>query len=145
MWPNEKYLLIVSNFTFGHNVVKSRLLLLRQIVSAGWKVSQNLYFKITACFVPRRKHLWFMAFVCKIYVSLQIVILYNTFLLNPFPHTAILQQTTLNVFCQKFSKSGKHCGKRRNCSFLAISTFVIMFSKSRLLQRRQKAKTVKKL
>ena len=34
---------------------------------------------------------------------------------------------------------GKHCGKRRNCLFWAISSFVTMFSKSRLLQRRQKA------
>ena len=32
--------------------------------------------------------------------------------------------------------SGKHCGKRRNCSFWAISSFVTMFSKSR--QRRRK-------
>ena len=37
------------------------------------------------------------------------------------------------------TKSGKHCGKRRNCTFSAISSFVTMFSKSRLLQRRQKA------
>ena len=37
------------------------------------------------------------------------------------------------------TKSGKHCGKRRNCLFWAISSFVTMFSKSRLLQRRQKA------
>ena len=39
------------------------------------------------------------------------------------------------------TKSGKHCGKRRNCTFCAISSFVTMFSKSRLLQRRQKAST----
>ena len=37
------------------------------------------------------------------------------------------------------TKSGKHCGKRRNCTFCAISSFVTMFSKRRLLQRRQKA------
>ena len=37
------------------------------------------------------------------------------------------------------TKSGKHCDKRRNCTFCAISSFVTMFSKSRLLQRRQKA------
>ena len=37
------------------------------------------------------------------------------------------------------TKSEKHCGKRRNCSFWAISSFVTMFSNSRLLQRRQKA------
>ena len=37
------------------------------------------------------------------------------------------------------TKSGKHCGKRRNCTFCAISSFVTMFSKSHLLQRRQKA------
>ena len=37
------------------------------------------------------------------------------------------------------TESGKHCGKRRNCSFWAISSFVTVFSKSRLLQRRQKA------
>ena len=36
-------------------------------------------------------------------------------------------------------KSGKHCGKRRNCTFCAISSFVTMFSKSCLVQRRQKA------
>ena len=36
------------------------------------------------------------------------------------------------------TKSGKHCGKRKNCMF-AISSFVAMFSKSCLLQRRQKA------
>ena len=69
---------------------------------------------------------------------------------NPFPHTTILQQTTLNVFCQNienlhnwmdnlWQKRGKHCGKRRNCTFCAIFSFVTMFSKSRLLQRRQKA------
>ena len=29
LWPKQK-LLIMSNFTFGHNVFKSRLLLLRQ-------------------------------------------------------------------------------------------------------------------
>ena len=37
------------------------------------------------------------------------------------------------------TKSGKHCSKRRNCTFCAISSFVTMFSKSRLLQRRQNA------
>ena len=37
------------------------------------------------------------------------------------------------------TKSEKHCGKRRNCTFCAISSFVTVFSKSRLLQRRQKA------
>ena len=37
------------------------------------------------------------------------------------------------------TKSGKHCGKRRNCTFCAISYFVTMFSKSRLLQRCPKA------
>ena len=42
------------------------------------------------------------------------------------------------------TKSGKHCGKRRNCTFRAISSFVTMFSKSRLLQRRQKASTLGK-
>ena len=37
------------------------------------------------------------------------------------------------------TKSGKHCGKWGNCSFWAISSFVTMFSKSCLLQRREKA------
>ena len=37
------------------------------------------------------------------------------------------------------TKSGKHCGKRRNCSIWAISSFVTMFSKSRLLYRHQNA------
>ena len=37
------------------------------------------------------------------------------------------------------TKRGKHCGKRRNCLFWAISSFVTLFSKSCLLQRCQKA------
>ena len=37
------------------------------------------------------------------------------------------------------TKSGKHCRKRRNCSFWAISFFVNMFSKCRPLQSCQKA------
>ena len=37
------------------------------------------------------------------------------------------------------TKSGKHCGKRKKMLVLAISSFVTMFSKSRLLHRRQKA------
>ena len=37
------------------------------------------------------------------------------------------------------TRSGKHCGKRRNCTFFAISSFITMFLNSRLLQRRQKA------
>ena len=37
------------------------------------------------------------------------------------------------------TKGGKHCVKRRNYSFWAISSFVTMFSKIRLLQRRRKA------
>ena len=55
-----------------------------------------------------------------------------------------------SIFCQKIEnlynwmdnlwlKEGKHCGKRRNCLFWAISSFVSMLSKSRLLQRHQKA------
>ena len=36
------------------------------------------------------------------------------------------------------TKSGKHYGKRRNCTFCAISSFETMFSKRCLLQRRQK-------
>ena len=36
------------------------------------------------------------------------------------------------------TKRGKHCGKSSNCLFWAISSFVTMFSKSLLLQRRQK-------
>ena len=35
-------------------------------------------------------------------------------------------------------ESGKHCGKKRNYSFWAISSFVTMFSKSCLLQSRHK-------
>ena len=48
---------------------------------------------------------------------------------------AILQQTTLNVFCQKietYDKKSKHCGKRRNYTLCAISSFVTMFSKSQI-------------
>ena len=58
---------------------------------------------------------------------------------NPFPHTANLQQTTLKMSWQNCEKalhdsiiidlSWKHFGKRRNYSFLAISPFVTVFSK----------------
>ena len=37
------------------------------------------------------------------------------------------------------TKRGKHSGKRRNFSFWVISSFATMFSKSHVLQRRQKA------
>ena len=85
-------------------------------------------------------------------VSKNTFILYILYILqiNPFPHTTIMQQTTLNVFCQNienlhtwmdnlWQKVEEHCGKRRNCTFCAISSFVTMLSKSYLLQRRQKA------
>ena len=42
MWPKEK-LLIMSNFTFNHNVFKSRLLLLRQKASACGKGLRALF------------------------------------------------------------------------------------------------------
>ena len=69
---------------------------------------------------------------------------------NPFPHATLLQQTTFNIFCQKIEnlcnwmdnpwlKVENIVTKKRNCSFWAISSFNTMFSKSRLLQRRQKA------
>ena len=77
-------------------------------------------------------------------------LLYVFIFFNPFPHTTIVQQTTFNLFSQKIEslynwmdrlwlKVENICGKRRNCTFFAISSFVTMFSKSRLLQRRQKA------
>ena len=34
------------------------------------------------------------------------------------------------------TKSGKHCGKRRNCTFCAISSFVTMFSESVYMRER---------
>ena len=34
---------------------------------------------------------------------------------------------------QSMTKSGKHCDKRRNCTFCAISSFITMFSKRCLL------------
>ena len=69
---------------------------------------------------------------------------------NPYPHTTILQQTTLNLFCQKvenlynwmdnlWQRVENIVAKRRNCTFCAISSFVTMFSKSCLLQSHQKA------
>ena len=85
-----------------------------------------------------------------------------TDMFNPFPLTTNLQQTTLKTSRQKHRETLSHlqthfdvCGKgfnewtiieyswnhgdkRRNCFFWAISSFVAMFSKSRLLQRRQK-------
>ena len=60
----------------------------------------------------------------------------------------LLNSLTLSLirqFCSRrlwtyFVKTWKiSCGKRRNCTFCAISSFVTMFSNSHLLQRRQKA------
>ena len=39
------------------------------------------------------------------------------------------KQTICSRRLQKHLKNWKHCGKRRNCAFWAISTFVAMFSK----------------
>ena len=68
--------------------------------------------------------------------------------LNPFPHTIILQQTTLNVFCQNIEKLHNWMDnlwlKVENivakgeiaCFELFLLLSLIMFSNSRLLQRR---------
>ena len=37
---------------------------------------------------------------------------------------------TWKISIVEWNKSGKHCGKRRNCTFCAISSFVTMFSKA---------------
>ena len=67
---------------------------------------------------------------------------------NPFPHTTILKQTTLNIFCQKMKNLYNWMDNlwlkvdtlwQKVCSFWAISSFVAMFLKSHLPQRRQKA------
>ena len=42
--------------------------------------------------------------------QMKILIIISIYSFNPFPHTTILQQTTLNIFCQNI-ESGKHCGK----------------------------------
>ena len=71
---------------------------------------------------------------------------------NPFPHTAILQQTSLKTSRQNTHKNPinkvliivmywKHCGKRRNCLFWAIYTFVRMIFKSCLLQMHHNTST----
>ena len=62
---------------------------------------------------------------------------------NPFPHTTILQQTTLNIFCQKienlFNWMDNLWLKAENIVAKGeIERFVTMFSKSCLLQRHQK-------
>ena len=74
--------------------------------------------------------------------------LYGTFSINPFPNTINLQQRTENIpeqnrklpvnECTIIEQSWKHGDKRRNCLFWAISSFVAMFSKTCLLQRRRK-------
>ena len=61
------------------------------------------------------------------------------FFFTLFPHTTVLQQTTLKSSRQKngnsinennfIKKSWKHLGKWRNCSLQAISPFIIMLSK----------------
>ena len=65
------------------------------------------------------------------------------------------RRSTLNVFCQNIenlhnwmdnlsmTKSGKHCGKRRNCTFCAISSFVTMFSEaSESVYMRERVKVI---
>ena len=63
------------------------------------------------------------------------------FILNSLPHMSILGSSNSaaneNVMWKKLNKwdtiiwlSRKHCGKRRNCSLRAISSFPIMFSKT---------------
>ena len=65
---------------------------------------------------------------------------------NPFPHTTILQQTTLNIFCQKienlYNWMDNLWQKVENIvakGEIARFEQFLMFSKSCLLQRRQKA------
>ena len=68
---------------------------------------------------------------------------------NPFPHMTILQQTTLNIFCQIMENlfnwmdnlwlKVENIVAKGEIAKRAISFFVTMFSKSHLLQRHQKA------
>ena len=71
-------------------------------------------------------------------------------LVNPFSHTTILQQTTFNIFRQKIENLFNWMDnlwlnvenivtKREIACFEQFLLSVTMFSKSRLLQRRQKA------
>ena len=59
MWPKEK-LLIMSNFSFGHNVFKRRLLLLHQNVSAGGKGLKVVYSRFVVCWKGKQTchHPW---------------------------------------------------------------------------------------
>ena len=61
--------------------------------------------------------------------------------INPFPHMPILGSSSSAATKDMMSKiltngdtlfclSRKHCGKRRNCSLRAISSFPTMFSKA---------------
>ena len=70
--------------------------------------------------------------------------------INRFPHTTILQQTTLEIYCQKMEslynwmdniwlKEENIVAKGEIARFEQFLRFVTMFSKSRLLQRRQNA------
>ena len=71
-------------------------------------------------------------------------------MVNSFPHTAILQQTTLNIFCQKIEnlynwmdnlwlKVENILAKGEIALFVQFLLLSLCFSKIRLLQRRQKA------
>ena len=75
---------------------------------------------------------------------------YNVSSINPFPHTEILQQMTLNVFCQKienlhnwrdnlWQKVENIVAKEEIAQFVQFLLLSLCFSKSRLLQRCQKA------
>ena len=64
--------------------------------------------------------------------------------INPFPHTKILQQTTLNIYCPKIENLYNWMDnlwlKVGNIVALgAIASFVTMFPKCHLPERRQKA------
>ena len=61
--------------------------------------------------------------------------------INPLPHMAILGSTNsaankrydvknMDKWGYNYLMGRKHCGKRRNCSLQAISSFPTMFSKA---------------
>ena len=134
----------MSNFTFGHNVFKSCLLLLLQNASAGGKGLSCFWL----CTSKNR--------LCsgRRYITIPGISRVRWFLLlNPFPHTTNLKQMTLKTSRQKYKNSLKVNIYLLKTSWkywnklLIMSNFVFFQNvlKNYLLQMHQNACSIRKV
>ena len=101
----------MSNFTFGHNVFKSCLLLLRQKASAGGKGLNSYDARLIRIYNCRICHMDRFHGVLNISNCLTV-----------FHHCNILSDASA------VDDFWKYCKKMRNCSWWIISPFIAMFS-----------------